>query len=88
MKKIGFVLLVISLIVLLMGCNTEEMSSSVKIKYDVSGEELKGAIYVGKMCGECLYTFQDPKTGVWYYFGNSTGITPRFYRDGSPYTGD
>lgn len=32
-----------------------------------------------------VYTFQDPKTGVWYYMGYHSGITPRYNADGSLY---
>lgn len=79
MKKVLIVVL-IGLTLLLCGCVSGNRQNTVKdkeTKYDILLNS--GTVFV--------YTFQDPKTGVWYIC-NEGDVEVRINNDGTRYTGE
>lgn len=82
--RIVYTLLALMVLVIMLlfltGCdgNKTPEDSKAALNEDVTYTQVMVA-------GTRLYTFQDPKTGVGYYIGYHSGITPRYNADGSLY---
>lgn len=81
MKRIITLVFILIMILSLVGCsdgNRMPEDSKAALNEDVTYTQVMDA-------GTRLYTFQDPKTGVWYYIGYHSGITPRYNADSTLY---
>lgn len=74
------VMILVIMLSFLTGCDGNRMSEDSQA---TRGEDVTYTMVMES--GSILYTFQDPKTGVWYYWGYKGGLTPRYNKDGSLY---
>ena len=74
------VMILVIMLSFLTGCDGNKLpeDSKAALNEDVTYTKVMEA-------STSLYTFQDPKTRVWYYIGYHSGITPRYNADGSLY---
>lgn len=82
--RIISVLVSMLLVLGMVGCSVQDTSAS---------SEQNSIVYhdVGTIGLTVISTFQDDKTGVWYYIsirGNTASISPRYNADGTLYTGN
>lgn len=84
--RIISVLISMLLVLGMVGCSVEDTSAS-------SEDNGITKYYVGNVNFSEIATFQDDKTGVWYYVvkshsSSNATITPRYNADGTLYTGN